>query len=198
MNWCILLIELTSVTCFGQTKSYEQAMNECDKKMQEMNSLANKASTNLYPYCLQGANIPAFTAYTTDHKLIDTSYFKGKITVLNFWLTTCPPCAAEIPGLNKIKDKFSGKKINFLAVGKGPEKDKISFLKLHPWNFDQLQNGDEVIQNIFKFKWGYPTTIIIDNRMKIIQVLHGGFHDSRAAEDIQNKIIPLLDHELNK
>ena len=198
MKFSLLIFLLISARCCSQTNSYQQAMLNCDKKTQEINKGNNIISSNLYPDCLSGAKIPDFEAYTIDNHKIDPSYFLGKITVLNFWLKTCPPCIAEIPGLNNIKEKFKDKKVNFLALGKNSEKDSKEFLQIHPWNFDQVKDASTVIDSVFKIKWGYPTTFIIDKRMTIIEICNGGFHDARAAEDIQNRIIPVLERELNK
>lgn len=198
MKYILLTLALIPYYCLSQNISYQQAMLNCDKQMQEINKQVNNNYTTLYPYCLLGSRIPNFTAYTTDNRKIDSFYFLNKITIVNFWLTTCPPCIAEIPGLNIIHDKFKNKNVNFLAIGKNLEQDKITFLTLHPWSFEQIKNGQEVIDSAFKIKWGYPTTLIIDEQMNIINIFHGGFHDARAAIDIQNKIIPVLEDKLNK
>lgn len=108
-----------------------------------------------------GAQIPEFSALTFDGKQITPEYFKGKITVLNFWSISYPPCIAEIPGFNNVVDRFGHDKLNYLAIAPDDEKDIINFLIKSPWNFSQLSSGFSIIFEMFKHRWGYPTTFVI-------------------------------------
>src|SRR5687768_13166438 len=52
--------------------------------------------------CIIGAQLPEFNGITMDDKKIDMEYFRGKVSVINFWFEGCKPCEAEMPGLNKL------------------------------------------------------------------------------------------------
>jgi thiol-disulfide isomerase/thioredoxin len=184
----------------AQAISYEEGLANCDSIRDEINK-ENEATGEhkmLRATCLTGASLPDFTATTMDGKTIDKDYFKGKVTLINFWMKTCGPCIAEIPGLNKIKERFAGQPINFLAVGRCNEEDAEVFLQQHPWNFDQVKNGLDLIEGVFQFRWGYPVTMLINKEGEIVMCFNGGVTGPGAEQLIQNKLIPPIEAELAK
>jgi thiol-disulfide isomerase/thioredoxin len=56
--------------------------------------------------------------------------YRGKVTVVNFWATWCPPCVEEIPMLNRLREKMADVNFELLSVNFGQEKSTIhDFLK---------------------------------------------------------------------
>jgi thiol-disulfide isomerase/thioredoxin len=52
--------------------------------------------------------------------------FRGKVTVVNFWATWCPPCIEEIPMLNRLRQKMQGEPFELLSINFGQEKATIA------------------------------------------------------------------------
>jgi peroxiredoxin len=64
-----------------------------------------------------GEKAPAFVAKTTDGKEVKfPQSYKGKIVLLDFWATWCPPCRAELPNLVEVYNRFHGKGFEVLGI----------------------------------------------------------------------------------
>ena len=78
-----------------------------------------------------GKVAPDFTVQDSDRS-VSLSQYRGKIVVLNFWATWCPPCVEEMPSLVQMQKKFQGKNVTVLAVSVDDDPDAYhKFLKDH-------------------------------------------------------------------
>ena len=183
----------------AQSFSYKEGLSRCDSIRAEINKQneATEQTSRLQADCLTGAMLPDFIATTMDGKIIDRSYFWGKVTLINFWMKSCGPCIAEIPGLSKLKDEFGTEKVNFLAIGRCNENDAKTFLALHPWNFDQVKNGLPLIEDVFKFGWGYPVMFLVNKQGQIVLAYNGGY-SGENGQFVHDRLKPLIEEELGK
>lgn len=99
-------------------------------------------------------------------QVIKNSY-KGKITVINFWATWCPPCVEEIPSLNRLKQKMEGLPFELISINYAEDKKTIlEFLKKVNVEFPVLLDND----GGFAKQWNvitYPSTFVIDKEGQI-------------------------------
>src|ERR687896_300004 len=63
-----------------------------------------------------GDKAPKFSVKTETGRQITQSDFGGKLLVLNFWATWCPPCIEEMPSLNEFAQRFSKDGVVVLGV----------------------------------------------------------------------------------
>ncbi|MGJ8743120.1 peroxiredoxin family protein [Polaribacter sp.] len=108
---------------------------------------------------------PNFYVRSIKNKKFKSKDLKDKIIVLNFWYTGCPPCKKEIPQLNKLKDEFKDKDVEFIAFALDQEYKIAEFLKSNPFNYDIVEDASWEADE-FEIK-AYPTNIIIDKDGKI-------------------------------
>jgi len=171
-----------------QILTYEMGYANCKKIFEE------NGGEGIFPRpkCLEGFNLPNFNAISTLNDTINTNSLKGKPTVINLWFVGCPPCEAEVPGLNQLANKYH-EKANFIAIGRNSDKYLSEFLEENEWSFKHINDPvEKIIRNSFNHVWGFPTTFIVDNNSKIIKAFSGGKTDSTAVQSIIDEIEPTL------
>jgi thiol-disulfide isomerase/thioredoxin len=191
-----LLILLVNSCNKAKPLTYEAGLKNCDQALEEKRKKDPNAFSFEGPECLIGAQIPEFEAYTLEGKKINRELLKGKLTIINFWFTTCAPCVAEIPGLDAIVQKFGADKLNYIAIGRENSQDIKDFLVANPWRFEQIPDGAEISKKNFKLRWGFPTTFLLNKNAEIILAIAGGKSDSTAVEAVQRELIPVIEREL--
>jgi peroxiredoxin len=92
------------------------------------------------------------------HKLSD---YRGKIVIVNFWATWCPPCRFELPSMEQAYQKLKKHGVIMLAINVGEDADTIfSFTADYPVTFPLLLDRDASITKAFEVI-GLPTSYII-------------------------------------
>ncbi len=129
-----------------------------------------------------------FAVKALDGKKYDLAKLKGKAVVLNFWFIGCPPCRAEIPGLNTLVQEYAKKDVVFLAFALDDEKDLKEFLKKTPFTYTIAPKASE-IADLYGVE-AFPTHIVIDRAGMNIGQLVGG------SENRHEDLKPLIDRAL--
>ena len=124
--------------------------------------------------------MPNVTVTRLDSSAIELNALRGKPVVINWWQTFCPPCAAEIPELNELVEKYADRDVEFLAIADNEMADLTPFLEKHPFTFDIALADDEAVRI---FGQGYPRNVILDSDGKVIYDVHGFSSDSTARID---------------
>jgi len=115
-----------------------------------------------------------FSLSGEDGKTYRLSDYRGKVVILNFWATWCPPCRREMPALERLWQKVKNKEMVVLAVNVGENADIIfEFTGNYPVSFPLLMDKDgKVIEN-YPVQ-GLPTTYIIDPHGNVTHRAVGG------------------------
>ncbi|MGH9776499.1 MAG: TlpA family protein disulfide reductase [Candidatus Acidiferrales bacterium] len=97
----------------------------------------------------------------------------GKIVVLNFWATWCPPCVEEAPSLNRLQERIASRGATILGVSVDDDGDAYrQFLSLHQVNFPTFRDPTKKIANEYG-TFVYPETYIIDRQGHILRKIVG-------------------------
>ncbi len=120
-----------------------------------------------------GTAFPDFDVKDLDGKPLKVANFKGKVVMVDFWATWCPPCVAEVPNVAAVYQKYHDKGFEIIGVSldRAGDKDKvISFTKEHNMPWQQFYDG-KYWQNELSVKYGVrsiPATLLLDGSGKII------------------------------
>jgi thiol-disulfide isomerase/thioredoxin len=111
---------------------------------------------------LSGQQHDAWTVRTLDRHEVRLGDFKGKVVFLSFWSTTCAPCVAEMPGMERLVDSEKSEKVAFVAVTQEDESTVREFLREHPLRVPVYLSIAEPPSDLLAS--GVPTTFILDTR----------------------------------
>lgn len=106
---------------------------------------------------------PAWTLKDVNGQAVSSTDFKGKVVVLDFWATWCPPCRSEIPGYVKLQKKYADKGLVIVGVSldqQGPPVVK-AFMKNQGVDYTIVMGDDDITQ-AFGGVEAIPTTFLID------------------------------------
>jgi len=132
---------------------------------------------------------PGWELQDLDGKTVRLSDFKGKVVILDFWATWCPPCRAEIPGLIELQKKYQaqGLAIVGVSVDQASSDTVKSFVQEMGMNYPVVLADTKVV-TAYGGIAGLPTTFVIDRTGRIVKQ-HLGFTEK---EEIEAEIKSLL------
>lgn len=99
------------------------------------------------------------------------SQWRGKILVINFWATWCPPCLKEIPEFMQWQQEFAAKGVQFVGIALDEQQAVADYLQKTPVNYPMLVAGDA--GSVLARQFGniinaVPFTVVVDGRGQIV------------------------------
>ena len=104
-------------------------------------------------------------------KQISLADYKGKIVVLNFWATWCPPCLAELPYFAQVQKDYAAKGVQFIGLSLDAvngDVNEIAPMVKHSGITYPIVLADEQVLQQYGGIQGIPTTVFIDPQGRIV------------------------------
>jgi thiol-disulfide isomerase/thioredoxin len=110
--------------------------------------------------------------------------FSGKVLILDFWATYCPPCRDEIPHLNQLQARYGTEKVQVLGMHSGGDEDRPKipdFRRQTRIDYPLAFPDDDLIDFVFANDSRIPQTIVIDRNGHVKKKIVG-FSDEIGRE----------------
>ncbi|MGD7034535.1 TlpA family protein disulfide reductase [Methylotuvimicrobium buryatense] len=121
-----------------------------------------------------------------------SSEWRGKIVIVNFWATWCPPCREEIPEFIALQQEYQGRGLQFVGIAIETKESVEKYLDFVDINYPMLIAGDQGI--ILTQQWGnsagiLPFSLIFNQQGRMIHKQAGQLSRAKIVEIIE----PLID-----
>lgn len=159
---------IASFSLFGCNKNTSETKNDQNNLNLNQSQPSVENSNASDELAANNKQAPNFTLVDTKGKKVRLSDYKGKVVIIDFWATWCPPCRRGIPDLIDIQKEFKNKvSVVGISVDTDTKGDVPSFIKNIGINYTVLFASPEVVQAYGNIE-AIPTSFIIDKKGNIV------------------------------
>jgi thiol-disulfide isomerase/thioredoxin len=154
----LILLILSTMLLYGCQKN-----NQSDGTAEQMEGIETDAGNN------NSSMAPDFSLKDINGNEVRLSDFKGKVVILDFWATWCPPCRKGIPDLIALQNKYND---DLIVIGISLDqdntiKDVVPFYKNYGINYPVVYGTGQVVQQYGGIE-AIPTSFIINREGNIV------------------------------
>ena len=138
-----------------------------------------------------GDSVPSFKARTIDgNKSVALEDYRGKVVLVDFWASWCPPCLKSLPKYNDLRREIGTTDFEIVAINVDENTDDArKFLQKHPVSYPVAKDPKGVLPGVFGVK-AMPTSYLIDQN-GVVKYVHAAFKDG-DIEKIKYEIEKLI------
>lgn len=140
----------------------------CGKRGETVEAKPVRGGSEAVAASAERQKAPQFELRGVDGKTYKLSDFAGKVIILDFWDTWCPPCRMEIPDFVDLQKQYGPKGLQIVGIAFGREGlDAVKkFIKQYGINYPILLASPKVVEDYGGIQ-GIPTTFVIDQQGNI-------------------------------
>lgn len=182
----IILLVLTAAVCIAlwyADKVERQGLAAGDAATEQPAEQADEAAEIAASTLVaEGAQAPDFTVEMIDGRTVSLSGLRGKVVLLNFWATWCPPCREELShAQEQLVDRFAGEEFVFLPVARGETRATVeAFRAKTGYAFAMGLDPDEAVYKRYATRF-IPRNFLIDRTGRVAKVSVGYEEEEFAA-----------------
>jgi thiol-disulfide isomerase/thioredoxin len=136
---------------------------------------------------------PGWELLDVDGNQVRSGDFLGKVVILNFWATWCPPCLEEIPSFIELQNQYGTEGLEVIGISTDLEGAAIVRPFMEQWGINyQIVLADGAVRNAYGGINALPTTFIMDRRGNMVEHYVG----YRSKQTFEAAILPLLADDL--
>ncbi len=177
----VILLALIAVVCVAlwYADKVEREGKAAAAAEQPADEAAEAAAATLAG---EGTEAPDFTVEMIDGSKVALSELRGKVVLLNFWATWCPPCREELSHVQQqVIDRFAGEEFVFLPISRGEERAAVeAFRAKTGYAFPIGLDTDETIYKRYATRF-IPRNFLIDRTGRVVKATVG-YDDEEFAE----------------
>jgi len=181
----VLLLALASLAAGFAVNHYTNKLPD------KITSTEAKQPAVKNPLSVIGTKRADFSLFDLQGKKRHIREWDGRVILLNFWATWCPPCRRELPAFIELQEQYGAKGFQVLGVAIDEKEAVIDYIDGLGGNYPVMIGGNEVlaISAAYGNRFGQlPYSLVID-RKGIIRFV--GKHEL-SFKDIEKQIQPLL------
>ncbi len=182
--WLLLLFAASCQTIFAQNQSIAEVRRLFDYYQSAPLDIKEAGVIN---------QAPQFELKDLNGRTVRLSDYRGKVVMINFWATWCPPCRAEMPDLVRLQREHAKHGLQIIGITYPPEqKDRVRrFARSLKVNYP-IVLGTREIRARFSSEETLPLTVVINRDGKVNDIISGIL----LREEFEEKIKPLLMNNL--
>ena len=135
-----------------------------------------------------GSPRPEFAMQDINGKIRNIKDWDGKVILLNFWATLCPPCRKEMPGFVELQKEYGDQGLQIIGIAMDNEQSVRVFAKEIQVNYPLMAGDTETIELAKRYGdtiGALPFTAIINRKGEISSTFAGELSKSRALESLK-------------
>ena len=139
-------------------------------------------------------SIKAFFAnpwQTPDGKPANSENWRGKVLVINFWASWCPPCVEEMPALDRIAQEYASKNVLIVGIGIDSPSNIREFLQKTPVSYPIVLGGLEgsnLSKQMGNTQGALPYTVVVNSKGKSIYTKLGKISEEELKKAINSAL----------
>jgi thiol-disulfide isomerase/thioredoxin len=136
---------------------------------------------------------PKFAAVSLDGKPVSSSKLAGKVYIVNFFASWCPPCRSEIPDMVALQTMYGLKGFTFIGVAVNETEPKIrDFISKNQITYPVVMADDKIVAAFGRYAEGginaIPTSFVVNSSGRVTMVITG----ARSKEVFEKIIVDAL------